>query len=42
MTDTATISAQLNLIKPGLALALLGLFFGISLGVAFGLFEVRQ
>jgi len=39
MADTATISAQINLIKPGLALALSGLLFGISLGVAFGLFE---
>ncbi len=31
--------AELNIVKPGLLLAMLGLLFGIGMGVAFGLFE---
>lgn len=30
---------ELNLVKPGLLLAMLGLIFGIGMGIAFGLFE---
>jgi hypothetical protein len=39
MINTKSVTAQLNFIKPGLAIVMFCLLFGVGMGIAFGMFE---